>query len=124
MRVLIDMNLSTDWVEWLVQHGHEAAHWSALGDVEAGDDELINMARSSGSVILTNDLDFGIALITVSLTEPSVIQLRAEDLRPAVLGPVVVAAIARHSTLLEAGVLLTIDPRRTRVRLLALGEAP
>jgi predicted nuclease of predicted toxin-antitoxin system len=82
MNVLIDMNLSPEWADLLRQAGHGAMHWSALGPAAAGDDELIASALATGSVILTNDLDFGITLITEGLDRPSVMQLRSDDLRP------------------------------------------
>jgi predicted nuclease of predicted toxin-antitoxin system len=30
-RLLIDMNLSPDWVEFFGSHGVDAIHWSAVG---------------------------------------------------------------------------------------------
>ena len=32
MKILIDMNLSPMWVQFLVSHGIEAVHWSTIGD--------------------------------------------------------------------------------------------
>jgi predicted nuclease of predicted toxin-antitoxin system len=31
MKILVDMNLSPTWVQFLVAHGIEAVHWSAIG---------------------------------------------------------------------------------------------
>lgn len=124
MKVLIDMNLSVDWVKLLVEHGHVAEHWQSLGDPGAGDDQLIAQAQRDGSAILTNDLDFGIELVTKRLSKPSVIQLRSDDLRPSTLGGAVLSAINEHALELERGVLITVDPRRSRFRLLQLGENP
>ena len=41
MRVLLDMNLSPTWVEFLTRHGIEAVHWSEVGDVGAKDAVLL-----------------------------------------------------------------------------------
>jgi predicted nuclease of predicted toxin-antitoxin system len=41
MRILIDMNLSPQWVEVLGQHGFEAAHWQQVGDPRAPDHEIM-----------------------------------------------------------------------------------
>jgi predicted nuclease of predicted toxin-antitoxin system len=122
MKVLIDMNLSTEWVELRRNTGHEAVHWPSVGQADAGDDELLQWARDSGAVIPTNDLDFGIVLVTQGLDRPSVIQLRSEDLRPSARGDAVLEAISVHATQLQDGVLVTIDPARARFRLLELGE--
>ncbi|HZY68250.1 MAG TPA: DUF5615 family PIN-like protein, partial [Devosia sp.] len=86
MKVLIDMNLPTDWIELLRANGHEAEHWSSVGRADGGDDLLIEYASAKGHIILTNDLDFGISLVTRGSSKPSVIQLRADDLRPSTLG--------------------------------------
>lgn len=121
MKVLIDMNLSSQWVPLLKLQGHEATHWS-VGPANSGDEALIDHASDRGQIILTNDLDFGITLITWGLTKPSVIQLRSQDLRPSTLGVAVLAALDTHAVALNRGALVTIDPARQRVRLLNLGR--
>jgi predicted nuclease of predicted toxin-antitoxin system len=37
MKLLVDMNLSPDWVETLRHAGWEAAHWSTLGNPRSPD---------------------------------------------------------------------------------------
>lgn len=37
MKLLIDMNLSPDWVEVLATEGLEAVHWSKVGSSSAAD---------------------------------------------------------------------------------------
>jgi predicted nuclease of predicted toxin-antitoxin system len=37
MKLLIDMNLSPDWVEVFQQQGWQALHWSTVGDLRAMD---------------------------------------------------------------------------------------
>lgn len=32
VRLVIDMNLSAEWVDELTQHGWPAIHWSTVGD--------------------------------------------------------------------------------------------
>ena len=58
MRVLIDMNLTPRWVGYLIEAGHEAVHWSAVGPVRAKDHDICDYARRHGYVLLTSDLDF------------------------------------------------------------------
>ena len=77
-------------------------------------------ATANGFVILTNDLDFGIALATTNTERPSVAQIRGEYLRPVSIGNHVVLALRQMQMELDAGALLTIDPKRTRLRLLPL----
>jgi predicted nuclease of predicted toxin-antitoxin system len=122
MKLLIDMNLSTEWAELLDAAGHEAVLWSSIGHPAAGDEDLIRWAAENGAIVLTDDLGFGITLVTAGLDEPSVIQLRSKDLRPSTLGSAVLRALEVYAVELSRGALLTIDPARARVRVLELGN--
>jgi predicted nuclease of predicted toxin-antitoxin system len=79
-------------------------------------------AADRGYYVLTNDLDFGSILAVTHGREPSVIQIRSDSLRPESIGIAVVTALKQSAEQLQAGALLTIDPQRTRLRLLPLGE--
>jgi predicted nuclease of predicted toxin-antitoxin system len=122
MKLLIDMNLSPRWVNWLSDAGLDAAHWSTLGRANAADTEIMDFARVNGYVVLTHDLDFSAILAATHGDKPSVVQLRAEDISPEAIGSQVVQALRQMSAQLAEGALLTIDPDRTRVRVLPLAE--
>jgi predicted nuclease of predicted toxin-antitoxin system len=74
-------------------------------------------------VILTQDLDFGTILAVTHGEKPSVIQIRSEDVSPEEAATIVIAAIRQMSAELEQGALVTVDPRRTRLRYLPLRPA-
>ena len=82
MRLLVDMNLTPRWVQSLADAGHEATHWSAVGDPTASDEQICAYAREHGFVILTNDLDFPQILARTRQSGPSVVLLRGEPLVP------------------------------------------
>jgi predicted nuclease of predicted toxin-antitoxin system len=115
------MNLSPLWVTYLQQSGIEAEHWSQVGPYSASDEEIFSYCRLARSVLLTHDLDFGTILARSAASGPSVVQLRADDLSPAKIGPAVVATMRQEQATLEAGALITIDVTRRRVRALPLG---
>jgi predicted nuclease of predicted toxin-antitoxin system len=96
MKLIVDMNLSPRWIGLLTDAGIEAAHWSTLGAKNAPDSEIMAYAKVTDSVVLTHDLDFGAMLAATHGEKPSVVQIR------------------------EEGALLTIDPNRTRLRVLPL----
>lgn len=50
MNVLIDMNLSPQWCEILRAHGHEARHWSQIGDIRAGDEVILAWPEKMASL--------------------------------------------------------------------------
>jgi predicted nuclease of predicted toxin-antitoxin system len=120
MKILIDMNLSPNWAGFLKGAGVEALHWSEVGLAYAPDSALMSWAAEHGFIVLTNDLDFGIALAMANTEKPSVVQIRGDDLRPASIGNQVMLALRQLQAELEEGALVTIDPKRTRLRLLPL----
>uniref|UniRef100_E6QMI1 DUF5615 domain-containing protein n=1 Tax=mine drainage metagenome TaxID=410659 RepID=E6QMI1_9ZZZZ len=120
MKILIDMNLSPNWARFLKDEGVDAVHWSEVGQANTPDSALIAYAASKGFVVLTNDLDFGIALATDGSEKPSVVQIRSDDLRFSSIGNQVMLALRQMKTELAEGALVTIDPKRTRLRLLPL----
>ncbi len=86
MKILIDMNLSPDWVKVLEQAGWEAVHWSMLGNMRATDDVIMSWARENGYIVFTHDLDFGVLLALTRAESPSVIRVRTQDVFPDVSG--------------------------------------
>jgi predicted nuclease of predicted toxin-antitoxin system len=120
MKIVIDMNLSPRWVQVLKDAGLETVHWSAIGLATAKDSEIMTYAAGNDSIVLTHDLDFGAILAVTHGEKPSVVQIRAEDLRPEVIGKRVINALHQMKAELESGALLTIDTKRIRLRLLPL----
>lgn len=120
MRVLVDMNLSPRWVGALAAAGIEAEHWSLLGAASAPDVEIMAFARRNDYVVLTYDLDFSAILAATQGNKPSVVQIRADDVNPDTIGKPVIDALQQMATQLDQGALLTVDPKRTRLRVLPL----
>ncbi|MFZ2225709.1 MAG: DUF5615 family PIN-like protein [Candidatus Deferrimicrobium sp.] len=120
MKLLVDMNLSPRWVGLLAGAGIEAAHWSTLGAKNAPDSEIMAYAGVNDYVVLTHDLDFSVILAATHGEKPSVVQIRADDVSPDVIGKQVIAALRQMASELEEGALLTVDPNRTRLRVLPL----
>jgi predicted nuclease of predicted toxin-antitoxin system len=79
LSIVVDMNLSPDWIPVLAAEGHTAVHWSTVGDPRALDPELMDWALANGHIILTHDLDFGELLAQSSATGPRVVIVRAAD---------------------------------------------
>jgi predicted nuclease of predicted toxin-antitoxin system len=120
MKLLVDMNLSPRWVAFLAEAGFDAVHWSRVGSPDATDAAIMAFARANGHVVLTHDLDFGAILAATHGDKPSVVQIRAVDISPDVIGKSVIAALRQMTVELNEGALLTVDPSRTRLRILPL----
>ncbi len=122
MKLLIDMNLSPRWVEAFRSEGFDAEHWSTIGSRSASDAQIMAFANQYNCVVVTNDLDFGDMLAATNGNKPSVVQIRSDDLRPASIARQVIAALTQMRTELAEGALITIDPKRVRLRLLPLSQ--
>ena len=111
MKLLVDMNLSPQWVGYLTEAGFDAAHWSSLGSRDASYRTITAHARAHDYMILTHDLDFGAILAATHGDKPSVVQFRAHDVRPEEICTRVMTALRALDAELAAGALVTIDPR-------------
>jgi predicted nuclease of predicted toxin-antitoxin system len=120
MKLLLDMNLSPRWVTTLRDAGFEAVHWSTCGKGGAADTEIMAFAKANDYVVLTYDLDFSAILAATGGDKPSVVQIRADDLSLDAIGGRVILALQQMAVELDTGALLTVEPSRTRIRVLPL----
>ena len=113
-RLLVDMNLSTEWIPLLRAAGHEAVHWSEVGDPRAPDTVLMQWAIANSYAVFTHDLDFGTMLALSGADGPSVLQVRC------LIGTLVLSLLKTYGAEIEQGALVVADERRRRVRILPL----
>ncbi len=118
MNLLIDMNLSPDWVEVFERQGWQALHWSTVGDPWATDRLIMEWACAKGYVVFTHDLDFGALLASTRAQGPSVIQIRTQDVMPQSLGHRLAQILRQYKSVLERGALITVDESKSRVHIL------
>ena len=79
-------------------------------------------AQLHGYAVLTHDLDFSAMLFDAGTNRPSVIQLRSKDVNPVAIAARVIAELTRLTAEVDKGALVTIDLKRTRLRLLPFGS--
>ncbi len=120
LKLLVDMNLSPEWVSTLQKHGWQAVHWSTVGDPGASDESIMQWAAAHQHVVFTHDLDFGTMLALSHEAGPSVLQFRTEDALPDHLEGSVIAALNQHESDLADGALVVVDESRSRVRVLPI----
>jgi predicted nuclease of predicted toxin-antitoxin system len=120
LKIIIDMNLAPRWVDVLSAAGHDAKHWSSIGLWTATDREIMEVSRTTGSIVLTHDLDFSAILAATGLDGPSVVQVRTLDPSPESLGSMVIAALLQFKDALANGAIVVVEPDRVRARLLPL----
>ena len=122
MKIVVDMNLSIKWAEYLNGRGFSCQHWSTIGLADASDDVIIAYCIAENAVVLTADLDFADLHAMRGTSKPSVIQLRASDKLPSVLGHSVARTLSVTRMQLESGAIVTITPKKIRVAKLPIGN--
>lgn len=120
MKIVIDMNLSPIWCDYLKAAGYAAIHWSNIGDARSTDRFITAWARENGYIIFTHDLDFGTILAVTKAEGPSVIQIREHDVLPEGMGSTVLQALEQFRDHLKADALITIDNKSLRARILPI----
>jgi predicted nuclease of predicted toxin-antitoxin system len=120
VKLLIDMNLSPDWVDVFEEQGWAAIHWTTVGNPRAPDRVIMDWAHANSHVVFTHDLDFGTLLATTRAQGPSVIQVRTQDVMPWSLGDRLVKLLGEFEPVLDSGALITVDEIRSRVRILLI----
>ena len=116
------MNISPVWIEVFGKYGIQAIHWSNIGNPQATDRVIMEWARQNNYIVFTNDLDFSAILASTSISSPSVIQVRNQDLLPSNLESKLIQALEQFQTELNQGALISIDLTRSqpKVRILPL----
>jgi predicted nuclease of predicted toxin-antitoxin system len=121
--ILVDMNLSPDWIGRLDASGIQARHWTEVGPAGAADSEIMAWAKENGFAVLTHDLDFSAILAATQAIAPSVILLRMQDVFPDSTAQRVIDAIRTLNDALVRGAIVTIGAADSRVRILPLPGA-
>lgn len=120
IKILVDMNLSPEWVSTLTGEGWEAVHWSAVGDPRAPDTEIMAWALAHAHIVFTHDLDFGATLALTHAAGPSVLQIRGRHVLPENVAPLIVATLRRYEEGLKTGALIVVEETRSRIRVLPI----
>jgi predicted nuclease of predicted toxin-antitoxin system len=120
IKILIDMNLSPNWVRLFNENNIEAAHWSKIGRSDEKDATVLKWAKDNNHIVFTHDLDFGAILAATNAEFPSVIQLRTQDIFPDKSSKILLEIIKEHEQILNDEALIIIDESKMRLRILPL----
>ena len=120
MKVLLDMNLPPRWAEILSDSGIESMHWHEIGAHDASDVEIMAYAREHNYIVITCDLDFSTILSVSQDSKPSVVQIRATCFQIGQVPDIIAVALQQNVAELEKGAILSLDLKRTRLRVLPM----
>jgi len=121
MHILVDMNLSPQWVDVFENDGHAATHWTSIGEEDASDRTLMQWAKRHEHIVFTHDLDFSAILAASHAAGPSVVQMRMDDVLPSARSQLVLQVFRQFESELEEGAILSVDLDQARIRHLPLG---
>jgi predicted nuclease of predicted toxin-antitoxin system len=122
VKLLVDNALSPKVVAPLRQAGHDVVHVREYGLQKADDAVILERAEKEMRVVVSADTDFGTLLALRQKSLPSVVLFRGSTSRePSRVAARLIAELAAATDSLEAGCILTIEPRRVRVRRLPIG---
>lgn len=118
--ILLDMNISPDWVSLIQSRGCKCQHWSKIGIPNEKDTSIMQWAVENNYIVFTHDLDFGTALALTHAKGPSVIQIRTDDVLSETLLDKFVQILQNYKDELKSGAILVLDENTLRVRLLPI----
>lgn len=120
VRFLADMNLSPLTVAALAAEGMEIVRVSSLLPAHASDEEILNLARRQGRIVITQDMDFSALLALGGYDRPSLVTLRLLDTDPEVVTQRLRQVLPQIESILREGCAVTIEDRTVRARRLPI----
>lgn len=120
MRLLLDQGLPRSAARLLREAGVDTVHVGEIGYSDADDASILIRARDEERTVVTLDADFHALLALSRATSPSVIRIRMEGLYGQKAVDLIQAVLTRCHQDLEQGAMVTVHPRRIRIRWLPL----
>ena len=120
IRLLANMNISPKTVHALRQQGWDIVRVSELLPVDATDEEILELARREGRVVVTQDLDFSALLVLGGYDRPSLVTLRLSVSDPDVITERLLKVLLQIEDELQEGCATTIEDVSVRVRKLPI----
>lgn len=118
MKFLLDSNTGRVLAEWLRQQGHDV--FEARLEPDPGDSELLDRALIEGRIVITIDTDFGELIFRQQLRHAGLVRL--PDVPGAKRVELMKELLARYSTEMQQGAILTV--RGGRIRVSRSGDLP
>ncbi|HEY9787850.1 MAG TPA: DUF5615 family PIN-like protein [Candidatus Obscuribacterales bacterium] len=115
MKFLTDQDVYGSTVQLLMRLGHDVATVAQLGLSQATDKDILDVAQSSGRILVTRDRDFG-ALIFVQRSKPGVIYLRILPSTQNAVHAELERILQAYSVDVLLSSFMVVEPSRHRLR--------
>lgn len=116
MKILIDMNIPPEWVNFLLSQQIESDHITEFLPGTAKDEDILHFAYDNEYAIFTCDMDFPRMMAESGEKLPSIILSRYNDLNIEDHGIYISQKIIAYSSDIENGVILTFKKDKFRIR--------
>jgi predicted nuclease of predicted toxin-antitoxin system len=120
MKLLLDQGLPRSAARLLREAGIDTVHVGEMGCSTADDAAILQTAREQERALITLDADFHALLALSRATTPSVIRIRIEGLYGQKAADLIQVVLARCAKDVRQGAVITVQPRRIRIRRLPL----
>ena len=120
MKLLLDQGLPRSAAGLLREAGIDTVHVSEIGHSTADDAAILQRGREEERIVITLDADFHALLALSRAITPSVIRIRIEGMYGRKAADLIQTVLARCAEDLKRGAVVTVQPKRIRVRRLPL----
>jgi predicted nuclease of predicted toxin-antitoxin system len=120
VRYVADHHISPRTVAPLKAEGFDIYRVSDVLPSDAEDLQILELARSEGRAVVTQDLDYSALLASTGYNQPSVVSLRLHNNRPERLAVVLEKILPSVEADLQAGAIVVVEEGRIRIRSLPL----
>ena len=120
MKLLLDQGLPRSAAKLLREAGIDTVHVSEIGYSTADDATILQRGQEEERIVITFDADFHTLLAFSRAATPSVIRIRIEGLYGKKAADLIQAVLTHCAEDLKQGAVVTVQPKRIRVRRLPL----
>jgi predicted nuclease of predicted toxin-antitoxin system len=122
VNIVLDMNLSPEWIPFLERPGWTIRRWNEVGRPQADDSDIADWAAQNGYAVMTQDLDFSDILYMTQAVSPSVILLRHSNEHSSDFRVFVRRCLLEMEKQLQKPSLLVVSRHHARWRPLPIGS--
>ncbi len=120
MRWLLDQGVPRSAADHLSRASHDAIHVGDIGMATATDSDILAHATREHRIIVTFDADFHALLAKSRASQPSIIRIREEGLKGAVVAKLLLHIAHRFPAELENGCVMSCQNLKIRLRRLPI----
>ena len=120
MRLLADLHISPQTVQFLRRLGHDVIRVSDVAPPTLSDQDILALAVREHRAVLTQDLDFSRLVALSGTRHPSLISVRLSTARIERVNAALEQALPTLESAVQDGAIITVEDQRIRVRRLPL----